>query len=233
MSRSDVIKALNKLNRLHAEAEGQGGMVGGGRKRVGMMPMGMGGVTIPYFGSGYGGEIYNTPAPFGYGCDMGYGYGDGGALVAGRVPKKCIPQWTEYQACAFPSKVKRYNKRVARYLNPAANELSTWQKLLKVIATWNKSQGVRLTLDQIRDIAESVYQSGDRKLGTKGFVTDPTWANLVGNTNFPVKAPKRAPAIKNAYYNRLTPAQQAVYAQQLAAITPFNPNLPSMSSAHV
>lgn len=102
MSRTVVLKSLNKLDHLLSEENGQeGGMVGGGRTR--------GGVQVPF----YGGELYSQPAPFGYGAGCGPMMGYGGAYVAGRTPAACRPQRAAYVQCMQPYTQQRRSKRYA------------------------------------------------------------------------------------------------------------------------
>lgn len=138
MSRSIVLKSLNKLDHLLTEEKGEGGMVGGGPGR--RRRMGMGGTQIPF----YGGELYSQPSNFGYGgayvagCDMGYG---------GRRSKASMNCANAYYQCMVPVRADQRARSLARAAYPkrtlSAAQKSALFEGLDVFDQWLADHGAR------------------------------------------------------------------------------------------
>ena len=130
MSRSVVLSTIDKLDRLLSEESGHssgGSMVGGGGR--GRRRMGYGGVTVPFYGRG----LYDSPAPFGMGCDMG----NGSYVAGGYIPLNCRPQRQAYVTCR-----RQNGKPQFGMIDPA--HLQRMQNGSFVFRQWLNATGNRL-----------------------------------------------------------------------------------------
>lgn len=142
MSRSLVIDTIKHLKQLDAEEHGvEGGFVGGGPVG-GRRRFGMGGVQVPFFG----GELYQTPAAFGYGagCNM-MGYG-GYPYVGGKRSKASMNCAEGYYRCMVPVRQAQAQRRLANPRPPRTLSVAQKNALyagLDVFEDWLARTGAR------------------------------------------------------------------------------------------